>query len=104
MLALGQVIGGLPSWGCGSVPASHVLRCWMLLAWLPARWAALGGVLVALPPGMLLAWSQSYWGGTVAALGGALLLGAWRRFVCRPRLRDALLLGAGLFVWQTSAV
>jgi hypothetical protein len=74
----------------------------MLLAWLPPRWAALGGVAVALHPGVLLAWSQSYWGGTVAAMGGALLFGAWRRIVCQPRLSDALLLGVGLAVLANS--
>ena len=59
-------------------------------------------MLVALHPGVLLAWSQSYWGGTVAAMGGALLFGAWRRIVHRPRLRDALLLGVGLLVLANS--
>ena len=63
---------------------------------------ALGGVLVALHPGVLLAWSQSYWGGTVAAMGGALLFGAWRRIIHRPRVRDALLLGVGLLVLANS--
>ena len=53
---------------CGAALALHALLiCWMLLAWLPPRWAALGGVAVALHPGVLLAWSQSYWGGMVAA-------------------------------------
>ena len=61
-----------------------------------------GGLLAALHPGMLMGWSQSYWGGTVAVLGGALLFGAWRRIVCRPRLRDALVLGVGLAVLANS--
>jgi hypothetical protein len=99
MLALGQVIGGHPIVGVWiSTALACATICWMLLAWLPPRWAALGGLLVALHPGMLLVWSQSYWGGTLSAMGGALLFGAWRRIVRRPRRRDALWLGAGLSV------
>jgi hypothetical protein len=103
MLALGQVIGEHPIVGVWiSTGLACAAICWMLLAWLPPRWAALGGLLAALHPGMLMVWSQSYWGGTVAALGGALLLGAWRRIVRRPRLRYALLLGVGLAVLANS--
>lgn len=103
MLALGQIISGFPIVGVWiSTGLACAAICWMLLAWLPPRWAALGGILVALHPGALLAWSQSYWGGTVAAMGGALLFGAWRRIVHQPRLRDALLLGVGLLVLANS--
>ena len=103
MLALGQAISGLPIVGVWiSTGLACAAICWMLLAWLPPRWAALGGMLVALHPGMLIVWSQSYWGGTVAAMGGALLFGAWRRIVCRPRLREALVLGVGLGVLANS--
>jgi hypothetical protein len=103
MLALGQVIGGHPIIGVWiSTTLACAATCWMLLAWLPPRWAVLGGLLVALHPGMLLVWSQSYWGGTVSAMGGAILFGAWRRIVRYPRLRHALLLGVGLAVLANS--
>jgi hypothetical protein len=103
MLALGQVISGLPIVGVWiSTGLACAAICWMLQAWIPPSWAALGGILVALHPGVLLAWSQSYWGGTVATVGGALLFGAWRRIIRQPRLRDALLLGVGLFVLANS--
>ena len=99
MLAVGQVIGGHPIVGVWiSTGLACAAICWMLLAWMPPRWAMLGGVLTVLHPGILLVWSQSYWGGTVAAMGGALLFGGWRRIVREPRRRDALLLGVGLAV------
>jgi hypothetical protein len=103
MLALGQVVGGHPIVG---VWISMGLACaatyWMLLAWLPGWWAMLGAALAILHPGILHWWGWSYWGGTVAMMGGALVFGASRRIVHRPRGRDALLLGVGLAVLANS--
>ncbi len=101
-LAAGQVLGGHPIVG---VWFSTALACaaiyWMLLAWLPPRWALLGGLLTALNP-LVLTWSQCYWGGAVAMAGGALVLGAFRRIVAGPRVRDAGLLGLGAAVLANS--
>ena len=103
MLALGQVIGGHPIVG---VWISMGLACastyWMLLAWLPGWWAVLGAALAILHPGILLGWGYSYWGGAVAMMGGALVFGALRRVIRRPRLRDAVLLGVGLAILANS--
>jgi hypothetical protein len=104
-LAGGQVLTGLPIVG---VWVSLGLACaaiyWMMLAWLPPRWALLGGLLAAVRLTFFLRsdvgerfgyWSQSYWGGAIAALGGALLFGALRRLLRRPSVGSALLLGLG---------
>jgi hypothetical protein len=103
ILAGGQVIGGHPIVG---VWMSTALACaamsWMLLAWLPPQWAGLGALLVALHPGIALTWGQSYWGGAVAAMGGALVFGAIRRIMRRPRVSHALLMGLGLAVLANS--
>jgi hypothetical protein len=103
MLAGGQLIGGHPIVGVWiSTGLACAAICWMLLAWLPRWWAMLGGLLAALHPGIALYWGQCYWGGTVAVMGGALVFGALRRIVRRPRVRHALLLGVGLAVLANS--
>ncbi|HEV8725031.1 MAG TPA: hypothetical protein VGW77_30825 [Candidatus Binatia bacterium] len=103
MLAAGQVLGGHAIVG---VWISTALACaaiyWMLLAWVPPGWALLGGLLTALHPGVLLTWGQSYWGGAVAMLGGALVVGALRRIARQARVIDALLMGLGLAILANS--
>jgi hypothetical protein len=104
-LAIGQVLGGHPIVGAWM---SFGLMCaaisWMLYGWMTPRWAVLGGILAVINPmlGIASYWAQSYWGGAVAASGGALLLGGVRRLMRRPRAWDALLTGAGLAVLANS--
>jgi hypothetical protein len=79
-MALGTLLTGYPVAGVWiAYVLSVVAFYWMLRAWIPARWAALGGILVALHAPMLQGWGQSYWGGSVAMLGGALVFGGIRR-------------------------
>lgn len=98
ILALGQVIWH-PILG---VWLSVVLACaatwWMLRAWLPPRWALIGGLLLAIHP-LIQLWATNYWGGALPLLGGALVTGAARYLIRRPiQLLDGLALGAGLII------
>jgi hypothetical protein len=98
VLAAGKVLTGQPWFGLLCVTALMCAAiCWMLQAWLPPGWALLGGVLAILRLGLFSYWINTYTGGaSVAALGGALVLGAFPRLTRTTRLRDGLLLAAGI--------
>jgi hypothetical protein len=73
--------------------------CWMLQAWLPAKWALLGGMIAVLRLGVFSYWTNTYHaGGSLAALGGALILGALPRLMRTARLRYAMLMGIGVAI------
>lgn len=102
LLAIGQLLGN--PWigvliSCGVMVA---VIYWMLLAWLPPRWALLGGIVVWLKFCLSSYWINSYWGGAVGATGGALLLGALARMLRKARVRDALLFACGLAILANS--
>jgi hypothetical protein len=102
VLGAGQLLGN-PWIGQVLVTA---LMCsalgWMLQAWLPPPWALLGAVLAVLRLGLLSYWMNTYWCASVAALGGALVLGAWPRLRKHPRISHALLMGLGLVILANS--
>jgi hypothetical protein len=73
--------------------------CWMLQAWLPAGWALLGGMIAVLRLGVFSYWTNTYHaGGSLAALGGALILGALPRLMRTTKLRYAILMGIGIAI------
>ena len=102
-LAAGQVFGGHPAVG---IRLGTAFMCaaifWMLFVWLPPRWALLGGVLALGQFGLLGYWAHTYWGGAVAAGGGALALGSTRRLVDAPSGRTGIVLGLGFGILANS--
>ncbi len=75
VLALGMLLGQ-PLLGVWLLCAGTCAAIWWALRqWLPPELALLGGLLAAIHPTML-AWAETYHGGALAALAGALLLGA----------------------------
>lgn len=101
-LAMGEVALGDPWFGvwlsCGIMMAALV---WALQGWMPPGWALMGGIL-AMPLAIDSYWMNSYWGGAVAATGGALVLGGYARVVCRNQLRYAVAMGVGMAILGNS--
>ncbi len=97
-LALGEVVFHQPWVGvylstallCGAI-------CWALRAFVPPGWALLGGLLAVVRLALFSYWMNSYWGGSMAALGGALALGAVVRLFERERSARNRALLASLF-------
>ena len=102
-LAAGQVLTGVPWAGvwlsCGLMAAATL---WAAFAWLPPSWALLAGAF-SIPMSVTGYWMNSYWGGAVPALGGALAVGAAGRLAGAggAPLRNAALLvtGSVLLCW-----
>ena len=99
VLALGKLIFGHPWWGVWlSNGVMCAVLCWMLLQWLPPRWALFGGIIAVLRFSIFSYWNDSYWGGAVPALGGALVIGAVARIRRHPSPANGLLFGAGVSI------
>jgi hypothetical protein len=102
-MAVGQVLMGHPFWGVWlSVGLMCAAITWMLQAWVGEGWGLLGGFLAAIRYASFNYWDNSYWGGAVAAIGGALVLGALPRLKQEKRARHALLMGLGFAILANS--
>jgi len=104
ILAAGKVLLGNPWYGLLCITALMCAAiCWMLQAWLPPTWALLGGLLAVLRIGLFSYWINTYTGaGSLTALGGALVLGAFPRLTRSLRMRDGLLLAIGMIILANS--
>src|SRR5277367_6319333 len=78
-MAIGSRLFGHPWFGvwlsCGALAAALL---WALEGWVSPSWA-LFGTLLAIPLCSFSYWMNSYMGGSVAAIGGALVVGAYPR-------------------------
>src|ERR1700733_14808247 len=98
-MAAGKWLVGNPWFGvwlsCGAMAFP---LCWALQGWLPPRWALLGA-LISLDLCLFGYWMNSYWGGAVAGIGGALVIGAYIRIVHQNKAMLApWLFGAGAVI------
>src|SRR5271157_919156 len=85
---------------CGAI-------CWALQAFVPPVWALIGGLLAVARIALFGYWVNSYWGGSVAALGGALAIGAVVRVfdpgrTSRSRTHLACVFALALLILATS--
>jgi hypothetical protein len=71
---------------------------WMLIGWMEAPWALLGGCMLFVRLGVFSNWMNSYMGGCVPAIGGAIALGALPRLMKTSRATFGAVLAAGLMV------
>jgi hypothetical protein len=99
VMAAGKVLLGHPWFGvwlsCGAMCAAI---CWMLQGWLPPGWALFGGLLSVIRIGLFSEWMDSYYGGAVAAVAGALILGAFPRLLKRRSVLISLALAVGFAI------
>jgi hypothetical protein len=103
MLAFGQKFFGQPWVGVLlSTALMCAAICWMLEGWASPGVALLGAFLVMLRLGIFDYWMNSYYGGAIPAIGGALVFGAIARIAFRGQFKHGLTLGAGLAILLTS--
>jgi len=105
VLAAGKVVTGRAWFGLLFITALMCATlCWMLQVWLPPPWALLGGFIAVLRLGLFSYWINTYTGGgSVAALGGALVLGALPRLMRGgAQLRHGMLLAVGIILLANS--
>jgi hypothetical protein len=102
VLAAGQLLGHawIGQWLITGLMCAAI--CWALQAWLPPRWALLGAILAALRLAVLSYWMNTYFAASIAALGGALVLGAWPRMRRRRCVRYASAMAAGFIILANS--
>jgi hypothetical protein len=100
LLAAGKVLLGNP-WFAVLIASALMCAaiCWALQAWLPPGWALLGGVIAVARLGVFSYWTNTYHaGGSLAALGGALVLGSLPRLTKSGRVVYGLPMAAGMAI------
>jgi len=99
VLAFGQKFFGQPWMGVYfSTGLMCAVICWMLQGWIAPEWALLGASLFMLRVGILSYWMNSYQGGAVPGIGGALALGALVRIWRRGQFNHSITWALGLAI------
>ncbi|HEY4362097.1 MAG TPA: hypothetical protein VGN17_14060 [Bryobacteraceae bacterium] len=103
VLAFGQKFFGQPWAGVYfSAGLMCAAMCWMLQGWIEPELALLGAIIFMLRAGIFGYWMNSYWGGAVPAIGGALALGAVARIWRRRQLGHSATWALGLAILMHS--
>lgn len=95
MLAVGSLLGH-PHRGILLEGALAPMAVYYLLTACVSRGWAIAGTLLAIFHRLSLEWACTYWGGYLAVIGGALILGALIRGYRAPAVGDGFLLGLGV--------
>lgn len=102
-LALGIRLFGDPWYGVLiSVALMCACLCWMLQGWLPPKYALLGALLALFHLGTAHYWVDSFWGGAVACIGGALVFGALPRLARGGSVSTACAAAIGVAILANS--
>src|SRR5260370_5261166 len=100
VLAAGRAAIGSPWAGVLAESGAFLaVLFWMLRGWrIPARWALFGVVLAALRFSIGSYWVNALHGGFLAAIGGALVAGAYPRLRLSSSVGQGFVLGTGLAI------
>ena len=99
VMAFGQVVLGHPWWGVFvSVGLMAATTWWMVRGFASQGWALAIALLTGLQLGVFTYWINSYWGGSVAAMGGNLVVGGWARLRTRLEVGPSCALVGGAIV------
>ncbi len=91
LMGLAELAGLHPWFGVlAEVSLMTMAMAWMLDAWFSPRWVLLGTLIAVVRLGV---WMTCYWGGSLAAIGGALVVGSLKRIWDGRGGRQGLILG-----------
>ncbi|NWG13022.1 MAG: hypothetical protein HXY20_05745 [Acidobacteria bacterium] len=95
MLALGKLLGH-PWYGVLlSMAVLLGINTWALRQWVAPQWALFAGLVAAFRLGISSYWIDSYWGGAVSGIGGAMIFGSIPRLLGKPERHHVALATAG---------
>lgn len=98
LYAIGKAATGIPMAGAWLASAlAAALTVWAARGFMTPGWSLLAGLLFALHPTVTW-WSTSYHNGSLAACGGALLLGGAARLCRKAETRSAVLGACGIVI------